>query len=205
MASRYRGVTRPTIKGKIRGWVAQSKVAGVWRSGFTSQEQAAEWLASKLGVKKASLRKARHVVVPETYGMSRYIGVVPHRHTRDGTRRWAARVPGHWLGTFGCQTEAARAVARQLGVRLRTLLRKNMFSAKHARKVFKAAYRVFHAYIPGDLKHTRLQEVRCRIIFQKDSRCQASQLSASKHLTSDSLDRALLMSYTSCILTCLGA
>ena len=174
---RYLGVTCPRIKGKARGWVAQSKVAGVWRSGFASQEQAAAWLASMLRVKKASLRRStsKRCSPPIHCAMSSFKGVVPHRHTKDGAHRWAARVHGRWLGTFGSQVEAANVVARELGVSRRKLLRKTPFSAKRARQVFRAAFRVFRRYVPGDLRISRLQEHQCRRAFLQD--CAHAKLS----------------------------
>ena len=175
---RYFGVTRPRIRGKTRGWLAQSKVAGVWQCGFASQEQAAAWLASKLKVKRASLRRStckRCSTTPTHCAMSRFKGVVPHRHTKDGAHRWAARAHGRWLGTFGSQVQAATVVARELGVSRNKLLRKIAFSGKRARQVFQAAFRVFRHYVPGDLRITRLQEHQCRRAFAKD--CTHAKLS----------------------------
>ena len=100
--------------------------------------------------------------------MSAYRSVVPHRHTRDGAQRWAARVRGRWLGTFETQEVAASVVAKHLGVSRRSLKRTDDFSGNFARRVFRCAYKVFRGYVPGDLKHTRLQEVQCRKEFDKD-------------------------------------
>ena len=167
--SRYRGVTRPP--GWTRGWVAQARRAKLWKCGFASAKKAAEWLACNLGVPlEALIRRAVCVQrgVPTGCATSAYRYVIPHRHTQDGCRRWGVRVNGLWLGTFGGQEAAASAAAAHLGVRRKSLKRKEAFSAKRAREVFRAAYQVFSGYIPGDLQHTRLQEVRCRRAFQQD-------------------------------------
>ena len=167
---RYRGVTRPS-GGKSRGWLAQSKPAGLWKSGFTSQEEAAKWLAGKLGVQVVALQRgvAKKVrAQPVECAVSSYRWVVPHRHTRDGKQRWVARVRGRWLGTFGSQAEAVVAVARCLGVSKQSLKRKKQISARRAREVFRAGYQVFQRYVPGDLRVLRSQEVDCRKDFKQD-------------------------------------
>ena len=164
--SRYRGVTRPS--GWKRGWIAQSRSANLWQCGFASPKQAAAWLASNLGVPLQALSRGAVRRVPTSCATSAYSCVIPHRHTRDGSRRWVVRVNGRWLGTFGSQEAGASVAARHLGVRRSSLRRKDAFSAKRAREGFRAAYQVFSGYVPGDLQHTRLQEVRCRRAFRQD-------------------------------------
>ena len=72
------------------------------------------------------------------------------------------------MGCYGSQLEAAQALARVLGVPVEKLKKKNKFTRKHARKLFKAAYRVFKKYFPGDLEKTGLDEKAFRALFRKD-------------------------------------
>lgn len=166
--SRYVGVSRPLIKGKPAGWLAQFKRAGVWRAGFKSQVAAAQWLAKTLRVKPEALRKRRTKPrgTHEELGVSYYRGVVPHRRGADGRCRWAAWARGRRWGAFSSQAAAAKEVARILRVSTQSLAKK--MSAKRARQVFRAAYQVFKRYCPGDLKCTRKQEHLHRRLFKQE-------------------------------------
>ena len=72
------------------------------------------------------------------------------------------------MGCYSSQLEAAQALARVLGVPVEKLKKKNKFTRKNARQLFKAAYRVFKKYFPGDLEKTGLDEKAFRALFRKD-------------------------------------
>ena len=176
--SRYLGITRPLIRGQPRGWVAQPRRANVWKCGFQTQIAAARWLAKKLRVRLAALRRPELAsgrrVHTEEFGISCFRGVVPHG------RRWEARAHGRRLGTFKSQAAAAQVAARALRTSVKSL-RKPM-SAKRARPIFKAAYQVFKQYVPGDLQHTRLQEHQCQHIFKQEIACGLSRVTLGVRL-----------------------
>ena len=165
---RYVGITRPLHHGKPVGWIAQCKRPRLWRSGFKTQAAAAQWLAKMLRKRVGALRrktKGPHGPHQEL-GVSYYRGVVPIRRGAGGQCLWLARARRRHLGTFSSQAAAAAAVAKALGVTVKTL-RKGM-SANRARQVFRAAYRAFKGYRPGDLEHTRKQEVVYQRLFKQD-------------------------------------
>ena len=56
--SLYIGVSRPRIRGKDVGWVAQQKTLGLYKARFSSPDAAAAWLAGQMGWPKESLRHA---------------------------------------------------------------------------------------------------------------------------------------------------
>ena len=169
MASRYRGVTQPRIRGQ-RFWLAQSWQPRLWKSGFSTEDEAAEWLAKALGVRKRSLLRvpaSPRSQVRKELVLSHFHGVVP-RHRPHGVL-WEARRPGSIpLGGYSSELEAAKALAGVLGVPVEKLKRKGVLTRNVARRVFKAAYRVFKKYVPGDLEKTSQCEITCQAAFKKD-------------------------------------
>ena len=57
VCSKYVGVSRPLLRGKSCGWVAQKKSAGLYKARFATQELAAAWLAKELKLPLQSLRQ----------------------------------------------------------------------------------------------------------------------------------------------------
>ena len=169
----YRGVTKPRSRAS-GGWLASKKEPRLWKNGFATQDEAAEWLAKALGVKKSSLlrvpvsRRPRRRVHKELV-LSKFRGVVL-RHRPHGFL-WEARRPGGAsLGCYGSEIEAAKALARVLGVPVKSLKRKVALTRTVARRLFEAAYQVFQRYVPGDIEKTGEQERTCQSLFNKD-RC----------------------------------
>ena len=71
------------------------------------------------------------------------------------------------MGCYGSELEAAKALAGRLGVPVKRLKRKGVLTRNVARSVFKAAYRVFKKYVPGDLEKTSQCEIKCQAVFEK--------------------------------------
>lgn len=170
MASRYRGVSKPEVRGQ-RVWLAQHKEhPRVWKKGFSTQDEAAQWLAKALGVKKSSLLRvpaSQRSRVRKELVLSSFRGIVL-RHRAHGLL-WEARQPGGTsLGCYSSQLEAAKALARVLGVPVMKLRKKRHLTRSVARKVFKAACQVFKKYVPGDLEKTTQHETTYRRAFKKD-------------------------------------
>ena len=156
--SRYRGVSRPKYKGRVRGWLAQNRKANLWKIGFATQEHARDWLAGAMGVSHSSLAKSwgsgrsgRPCVT------STYRGVFG-RTTRRGVLRWYVRVNGrHLNGSFSTEVAAARFRSKATGTRTK-VMKHTIQTRKRARDMFAAAYAAFKPYTPGDLVVTREQE-----------------------------------------------
>jgi len=168
MLVRFVGVTRPQYRN--RGWVAQHRGSGVWKGGFQSAEQAARWLAKQLGTRPSSLATLARTKPRTKLPMltpSRYRGVVVKRRS-GGRILWEARVKGKVLRSFVSEEAAAAAVARSRRVSVASLARPTGFTRLHARRVFKASYPVFKKYLPGDLQHSREQEVQCQRQFRQE-------------------------------------
>ena len=78
MASGYMGVTKPLYRGRQDKWLAQSKPHGVWRYGFDTPHEGAEWLAKQLKLKGlGGLARSSRGPSPEL-AVSGYHGVVRH-------------------------------------------------------------------------------------------------------------------------------
>ena len=156
-----------------RSWVAQSRTGALYRGGFGTEAEAATWLAAQLGVKKSSLqrkqefRRSGDASESKTLTLPRYSGVVP-RFRSNGVVLCEARAHGELLQTFSNEHDAAVRVAGVLGCSVRKLLRRCVFRGKYARAVFKASYRAFKRYNPGDVQHTEHQERTCWEEFRKD-------------------------------------
>ncbi len=164
MAAAFVGVSRP--KYRRRGWIAQDKALGLWKSGFPRAEEAARWLAKQRKVPMQSLaRVARKKTPTPALVVSLFHGVVGRRRAGGGVL-WETRVKGQPRRSFASQAEAAREVARARGVPVRSLAKKP--TRLHSRRQFQAAYRVFKKYVPGDLMHTRAQEVECKRQFKQE-------------------------------------
>ena len=97
--------------------------------------------------------------------MSRFQGVVAKRRAA-GRILWETRLQGQPRRSFASQAEAVRVVARSRRVLARSLAKEP--TRLHARRQFQAAYRVFKKYVPGDLQHTREQEVECKWQFKQE-------------------------------------
>jgi len=182
--SPYVGVTKPRCR--ALGWVAQNRRHRFWKCGFESPGKAAVWLARQLGVKRSSLKREGRGP-RKAFVMSSHLGVVPRFRGRLGKRVvWEARADQKAVGSFTTEHAAVAAVARVLGVPASKLKRKDTFTVKHARTLFMATYRVFNAYVPGDLECLRRQERECTLAFQKDpwvnARMQHTATCARKHI-----------------------
>jgi len=139
--------------------------AGVYQSRFASQQEAVAWLAKKLRVTPASLKRSS---TPRPHlPLSLYRGVV--YHGSRGTARWEGRFQNETIGTFKCQHSAARAVAKRAGVRVCKLKKKspvtNVFAIKH----FATTYKVFAKYMPGDLQSMAEHEKMSKAMFAQET------------------------------------
>ena len=157
---RYKYVSRPCIRGQLRGWVAQKRGVG-YRARFASDLKAAQWLAKEMGVSVASLRIRSQGVrgTGTSFAVSLYRGVVAARG------RWEARVDGQTRGRFDSQVLAARCVAKHKGVTVKSL--KRLVPPHLARRIFIAAYKVFGKYRPGDYESMLQQENDAARMFQQ--------------------------------------
>ena len=72
------------------------------------------------------------------------------------------------MGCYSSELEAAMALAGVLGVPVEKLKRKRVMTRNVVRRVFKAAYRVFKKYVPGDLEKSIQCESTCQAVFKKD-------------------------------------
>ena len=163
----YRYVSHPRIRGVSCGWVAQKRSV-CYRARFDTQLQAAKWIANLLGVSVASLRIKPVVGVKKkapaaTLKFSKHAGVTYDRG------RWIARGAGtELLGRYGTEFEAACAVAAATGVGVKALKKKGL--PKYlAKNLFKAAYRVFRKYVPGDYDNMVAHEKLSVKMFQQAS------------------------------------
>ena len=157
---RYKYVSRPCIRGQLRGWVAQKRGVG-YRARFASELKAAQWLAKEMGISVACLRIRSQGVrgTGTSFAVSLYRGVVAARG------RWEARVDGQTRGRFGSQVLAAHCVAKHTGVTVKSL--KRLVPGHLARRIFIAAYKVFGKYRPGDYESMLQQENDAARMFQQ--------------------------------------
>ena len=72
------------------------------------------------------------------------------------------------MGCYSSELEACKALAKALGVPVDKLKRKGVMTRNVARRLFKAAHRVFKKYVPGDLEKTNQCEITCQAVFRKD-------------------------------------
>ena len=121
-------------------------------------------------MKKSSLLRvpaSRRPRVRKELVLTNFRGVVL-RHRPHGML-WEARRPGGVsLGCYSSELEAAKALARVLGVPVKSLRRKIVLTRRVARQLFRAAHEVFKKYIPGDYEKTCEQERTCAAVFKKD-------------------------------------
>ena len=176
MPLRYAGVTRPLVRGK-RCWVAQQRSPRIWKACFQSQNAAARWLASQLGVELSTLKHDSSGVL-KRLPAARYHGVVV-RIKRGRGALFEARAGGCLLKTCSSELAAARAVAKACGTTVKKLRKKDaeVFTKKLARSVFAATCSVFGKYHPGDLQHLELQETSCKTVFREESRSSCVRVS----------------------------
>ena len=121
MASGYVGVTKPLYRGRQDKWLAQSKPHGVWRYGFDTPEEGAEWLAKQLKLKDvgALARSSTGGPSPEL-AVSGYQGVV--RHLRPtGKPFFEARAGGVTVSSHATDVEAAMVVAKKRRVSVESM------------------------------------------------------------------------------------
>lgn len=163
MTVSYVGVSKPNCR--AIGWVAQNKRRGLWKSKFKNAEQAATWLAKQLGVRLSSLARTACKKTP-ALAESRVHGVVAKKRPRRRVL-WETRVEGQPRRSFASPEAALRVVARARRVNARSLAKKRP-TRLHSRRQFQKAYRVFKKYVPGDLMHTRQQEVECEQQFKRE-------------------------------------
>ena len=124
MVSGYTGVTKPLYRGRQDKWLAQSKPHGVWRYGFDTPEEGAEWLANQLKLKDvgALARSSTGGPSPQL-AVSGYQGVV--RHLRPaGKPYFEARARGVTVSSHATYVEAAMAVAKKRRVSVESLKKK---------------------------------------------------------------------------------
>lgn len=144
-ASAYRGVSKPS---GLR-WVAQSRKHHLYKARFPSAYAAASWLAAKLGVTVDSLRWKSMRSLSAESSVPKYEGV--RYHPNRGLARWDASHNGQWLGSFKDQDTAAKAIARHRRVGVQTLkLKGKKIGGAFAKRLFRASYKVFREYSPGD-------------------------------------------------------
>ena len=166
MASGYVGVTKPLYKGRHK-WLAQSGPHGVWRYGFDTQEEAAEWLAKQLKLKDVgALARPSEGPSPEL-AVCGYHGVV--RHVRPtGKPYFEARARGVVISRHATDVAAARVVAKKRRVSVESLKKKQPLTKKLATSLFKSSYVVFRSYVPGDLDNLlRLEKANAKIYRQE--------------------------------------
>ena len=118
MVSGYMGVTKPLYRGRQDKWLAQSKPHGVWRYGFDTPEEGAEWLAKQLELKDVgALARGRP---SSELAVSGYRGVV--RHLRPtGKPYFEARARGVTVSTHATDVGAAMVVAKKRRVSVESL------------------------------------------------------------------------------------
>ena len=164
------GVSKPLYRGRQDKWLVQNKPHGIWRYGFDTELEAAEWLAKQLKVKdvgelardQPSQSHSAHLVV------SRYVGVVVHERSAGGKPFFEARVHGKRVSCHISADAAARVVAKKLGVRVESLRKKYPLTRRQANKLFRDSYCVFSKYMPGDLDNLlRLEELNARMYSQE--------------------------------------
>ena len=167
MASGYAGVTKPLYRGRQDKWLAQSKPHGVWRYGFDTPEEGAEWLAKQLKLKDvgALARSSTGGPSPEL-AVSGYQGVV--RHLRPtGKPFFEARARGVTVSCHATDVEAAMVVAKKRRVSVESLKKKQPLTNKLAKALFKSSYVVFRSYLPGDLDNLlHLEKAKAKIYSQ---------------------------------------
>ena len=162
--SPYKFVSHPMIRGKDHGWVAQKRGVG-YQARFATAQAAAEWIAGKMGVTVDSLRHVARskasVKVDPSLPFSMYRGVVQVRG------RWVARSGVRELGRFGTELEAAQCVARVKNVKVKSLRRR--LRPGLAKRLFRAAYKVFSKYCPGDLVNMLTHESVSRSMYMQET------------------------------------
>ena len=173
MASGYVGVTKPMYRGRQDKWLAQSKPHGVWRYGFDTPEEGAEWLAKQLKLKDvgALARSSTGGPSPEL-AVSGYRGVVRHlRPTGKPYFEARARKTLRGVTVSSCHAtdvEAAMVVAKKRRVSVKSLKKKQPLTDKLATALFQSSYRVFRSYVPGDLDNAlHLEKANAKIYSQE--------------------------------------
>ena len=168
MVARYKGVTKPYYRGRQDKWLAQSKPHGIWRYGFDTQEEGAEWLAKQLKLKDvgALARISTRGPSPELY-ISGYWGVICHLRPR-GKAFFEARVGGTTVSSHATDIAAAKVVAKKRRVSVESLKKKQPLTQKMATTLFKASYAVFRSYVPGDLDNLlHLEKANAKMYSQE--------------------------------------
>ena len=169
MASGYKGVTKPLYRGRRNKWLAQSKPHGVWRYGFDTPEEGAEWLAKQLKLKDvgALARSSTGGPSPEL-AVCGYHGVV--RHVRPtGKPYFEARARGVVISRHATDVAAARVVAKKRRVSVESLKKTQPLTDKMAMALFKSSYDVFRSYVPGDLDNMLHLEKANATIYSQES------------------------------------
>ena len=121
--------------------------------------------AIELGYTSTDLRSINNV--RKHLQLPNFRGVVcrPRPH---GLLWEARRAGGSSLGCYTSELQAAKALARVLGVPVSRLRRKSVLTRRLVRQLFIAAYQVFEKYTPGDYQQTCEQERTCRAALQQD-------------------------------------
>ena len=160
------GVSKPLYRGRQDKWLVQNKPHGIWRYGFDTELEAAEWLAKQLKVKdvgELARDQPSHLLV-----VSRYVGVVVHERSAGGKPFFEARVHGKCVSCHISADAAAQVVAKKLGVRVESLKKKYPLTRRQANKLFRDSYAVFKKYMPGDLDNLlRLEGPNARTYSQE--------------------------------------
>ena len=177
---RYQGVSKPG-DGAL-GWVAQRKGC-CYAARFRSEQQAAQWLARRLGVSVSSLRRKTRPVAADRDREAQvsYRGVVYHSGC------WEARVAGVVLGYYGTQREAIKKVMKETRQTEKQLLRKKGFSRSTLQARFRCKHRIFGSYEPSDIRSMYEHESEHARIYRQDrfmklsSACHGA-LSAARHV-----------------------
>ena len=153
---KYRGVSRPTIKGVAGKWLAQHKNnPRVWKKGFRTQRAAAEWLADKLGVDVSDMEAK--TALSSQLPMSVHHGVVAHRRDIGRATMWEARHLGKLISSHTSELGAARVVAKLRRTSVDNIRKDEPMTRNMGQQLFSATHSVFHSYNPGDLAN--LQDI----------------------------------------------
>ena len=170
---RYRGVSRFFVKNRRKGWLAQSRVVGVYRARFRTARAAATWLADQLQINVDSLampaaRRGRKDVPSHHAPMSRFNGVCYHENR--GRPRWEVRELNVPIFTSRSERAAAAFLGRRRKVEVQKLKKAQPLSKRLAKEIFKANYRAFRAYVPGDYTSMVKHETKTsRAMYKQDS------------------------------------
>lgn len=162
----YLHVTKPLIRGQQVGYVAQHKGLGLYKARFRRAVDAAAWLATEMGIsvdslKRKAVRSKKMGPVSMRRPWSMHTGVI-WKH-----QRWFARCRGRVIGHYATEVGAARALAKKLRCKPKSL-RKAKLTKRWATKLFPAAFQAFRHYVPGDVESLESLVVKFKASMKKE-------------------------------------